>query len=52
MGKPWEPGFMGVGGMRGIGWVVLTRDPVNGAAVQCVDVGHSSTRPFQRQERL
>jgi Fe-Mn family superoxide dismutase len=26
----WERGFMGVGGMRGIGWVVLTRDPVSG----------------------
>lgn len=26
----WERGFMGVGGMRGIGWVVLTRDPANG----------------------
>lgn len=26
----WERGFMGVGGMRGIGWVVLTRDPVTG----------------------
>jgi len=24
----WERGFMGVGGMRGIGWVVLTHDPV------------------------
>lgn len=26
----WERGFMGVGGMRGIGWVVLTRDPASG----------------------
>lgn len=26
----WERGFMGVGGMRGIGWVVLTRDPITG----------------------
>ncbi|MDZ4732537.1 MAG: Fe-Mn family superoxide dismutase [Nitrospirota bacterium] len=26
----WERGFMGVGGMRGIGWVVLTRDPLTG----------------------
>jgi len=26
----WERGFMGVGGMRGIGWVVLTHDPVTG----------------------
>lgn len=26
----WERGFMGVGGMRGIGWVVLTRDPATG----------------------
>lgn len=26
----WERGFMGVGGMRGIGWVVLTRDPLAG----------------------
>lgn len=26
----WERGFMGVGGMRGIGWVVLTYDPVTG----------------------
>ncbi|NJN36599.1 MAG: hypothetical protein HC794_05495, partial [Nitrospiraceae bacterium] len=26
----WERGFMGVGGMRGIGWVVLTCDPVSG----------------------
>jgi Fe-Mn family superoxide dismutase len=26
----WERGFMGVGGMRGIGWAVLTRDPVTG----------------------
>lgn len=26
----WERGFIGVGGMRGIGWVVLTRDLVTG----------------------
>jgi len=26
----WERGFMSTGGMRGIGWVVLTRDPVAG----------------------
>lgn len=26
----WERGFMSVGGMRGIGWVVLTRDPETG----------------------
>jgi Fe-Mn family superoxide dismutase len=26
----WERGFMSVGGMRGIGWVVLTHDPSNG----------------------
>lgn len=26
----WERGFMGVGGMRGIGWVVLTHEPVTG----------------------
>lgn len=26
----WERGFMGVGEMRGIGWVVLTYDPVTG----------------------
>ncbi|NJM26006.1 MAG: hypothetical protein HC859_11485 [Bacteroidia bacterium] len=26
----WERGFMGVGGMRGIGWVALTRDPSTG----------------------
>ncbi|MDP2382803.1 MAG: Fe-Mn family superoxide dismutase [Nitrospirota bacterium] len=26
----WERGFMGVGGMRGIGWAVLTRDPATG----------------------
>lgn len=26
----WERGFMGIGGMRGIGWVVLTRDPATG----------------------
>ncbi len=26
----WERGFMGVGGMRGIGWVVLTRDSTTG----------------------
>lgn len=26
----WERGFMGVGGMRGIGWVVLTRDGATG----------------------
>ncbi len=26
----WERGFMGVGGMRGIGWVVLARDSATG----------------------
>lgn len=26
----WERGFMSVSGMRGIGWVVLTRDPLTG----------------------
>lgn len=26
----WERGFMGVGGIRGIGWAVLTRDPETG----------------------
>lgn len=26
----WERGFMTIGGMRGIGWVVLTHDPDNG----------------------
>ncbi len=26
----WERGFMGVGGMRGIGWAVLTFDPASG----------------------
>lgn len=26
----WERGFMGVGGMRGIGWVVLAHDPETG----------------------
>jgi len=26
----WERGFMGVGSMRGVGWAVLTRDPMNG----------------------
>lgn len=26
----WERGFMGVGGMRGIGWAVLTRDSATG----------------------
>ena len=40
----WEADFRAAGAMRGIGWVVLTRDPATGSLFNCWinehDVGH------------
>lgn len=42
----WKKQFIGVGAMRGIGWVILYQDPVNGALINAWinehDFGHLS----------